>query len=188
MSYTITILEELPFDELNEAERRYIEQLGTYRSELGLNYQPGGNYFEPTEEIRKKMSDLKIKYLSEHPEANDAFVERIHRFWSLPENHEWFSQRLTEYWSCEENRSRQSENTRRYFHEHPEARARMSEFYKEFYSHKENLERMRRRSKSLWYDPAYRQKTLRAQRAQQRSRLQSEAEHHDQVTLDAFIL
>lgn len=187
MNYSIRILEVLPFDKLNAAERRYIEQLGTYRSEIGLNFQPGGNYFEPTEEIRKKMSDLKLKYLSEHPEANDAFVERIHRFWSLPENHEWFSQKLTEYWSREENRSRQSENTRRYFQEHPEARARMSEFYKEYYSHKENLERMRRRSQSLWYDPEYRRKTLKAQKEHMISKRLAIAEHPDQTTLDSFL-
>ncbi len=187
MDYTITILEELPFDELNDAERRYIEQLGTYRSEIGLNYQPGGNYFEPTDEIRKKMSDLKVKYLAEHPEANDAFAERIHRFWSLPENHEWFSQKLTEYWSREENRSRQSENTKRYFREHPEARARMSEFYKEYYSHKENLEHMRRRSQALWYDPEYRRKTLRAQKERNLAKRAAIANIPGQLSLDHFV-
>ena len=182
--YTLSILEVLPFDELNRAEREWIRILGTYRSEHGLNYQPGGNYFEPTDEIRRKMSELKSEYLRTHPEAIEAFIERTKMYWSDPVKHDRHCRMLTEYWSREENRNRQSRNTASYFEEHPEERTRVSDHFKDYYSDKNNLRRMRRRCRSDWNDPDYRNKTISAQRAYVRMKMYKGADYPGQRKLD----
>ena len=160
--YSLSILAVVPKEELNDAEIHFIKELNTF--EDGLNNTTGGNNFVMSEEIRQLMSEQKTAYLDEHPEAIEAFNERMRKFWEDPARHEWFSQLQKEFWSNEENRIRQSKTTSNYFATHPEDRERVSEFFKLFYSDPKNLDDMSRRSLELWNDQEYRKKTLEAQR------------------------
>lgn len=160
-NYTLSILNVVPVEELNDAEIYYIRELNTF--EDGLNNTTGGDNFSMSEETRQLISVQKKEYYKNHPEAVEEFNERIRKFWEDPARHEWFINLQNEFWANEENRNKQSEITTNYFANHPEDRKRVSEFFKVFYSDPHNIELMTKRSTDLWKDEEYRRKTLAAQ-------------------------
>ena len=149
-------------DELCEKEKQYIQEYNSYYingNGYNMTYGvEGTNGYVFTEEVKQRMSEARIAYYENNPDARIEHGERVRRHYKdNPEAKQQLSEARIEYFENPEARQRASEAQIARF-ENPEARQKISETLIAYFENPEARQRASEARIAYYENPEARQK------------------------------